>query len=41
MHHEDAQRRGCSTGDIETVTSAGGSIEVPVDFLDAPSGTVR
>lgn len=35
MHFDDARRRGLSTGDIVTVTSAGGSIEVPVELTDA------
>jgi anaerobic selenocysteine-containing dehydrogenase len=35
MHPEDAQRRGLSSGDSVTVTSSGGSIEVPVELTDA------
>ena len=35
MHTVDAARRGLRTGDVVTVTSTGGSIEVPVEVTDA------
>jgi anaerobic selenocysteine-containing dehydrogenase len=35
MHVDDAARRGLSTGDRVAVTSAGGSIDVPVEVTDA------
>jgi anaerobic selenocysteine-containing dehydrogenase len=35
MHVDDARRRLVSNGDLVTVTSAGGSIEVPVEITDA------
>lgn len=35
MHTEDAQRCGVSDGQIVTVASSGGSIEVPVEITDA------
>ncbi len=35
MHDDDAKRRGLQTGDLVTVTSAGGHIEVPVEVTDA------
>jgi anaerobic selenocysteine-containing dehydrogenase len=31
MHGDDATKRGVSTGDLVTVTSSGGQIEVPVE----------
>lgn len=34
MHRDDAHRRGIDTGDIVTVTSSGGGIEVPVELTD-------
>lgn len=35
MHRDDADRRGIADGDRVTVTSSGGSIEVPVEVTDA------
>ncbi|CAN5382551.1 molybdopterin-dependent oxidoreductase [soil metagenome] len=35
MHADDAARRGLSTGDVVTVTSTGGSIEVPIELTEA------
>ncbi len=35
MHDDDAKRREVQTGDLVTVTSEGGSIEVPVEVTDA------
>jgi anaerobic selenocysteine-containing dehydrogenase len=35
MHVDDAARRGLGSGDRVAVTSAGGSIEVPVEITDA------
>jgi anaerobic selenocysteine-containing dehydrogenase len=35
IHDDDAAKRGLSTGDRATVTSAGGQIEVPVEVTDA------
>jgi len=35
MHHDDAARRGIAAGDVVTVTSAAGEIEVPVELTDA------
>ncbi|PRC57347.1 molybdopterin dinucleotide-binding protein, partial [Mycobacterium sp. ITM-2017-0098] len=32
---DDARRRGLSNGDLVTVTSTAGSIEVPVEITDA------
>ena len=34
IHRDDAQRRGIATGDIVTVTSSGGSIDVPAELTD-------
>jgi anaerobic selenocysteine-containing dehydrogenase len=35
MHGDDANRRGVATGDLVTVTSSGGHIEVPVELTGA------
>jgi anaerobic selenocysteine-containing dehydrogenase len=35
MHDDDATKRGVATGDLVTVTSSGGQIEVPVEVTDA------
>jgi anaerobic selenocysteine-containing dehydrogenase len=35
MHDDDAKRRELQTGDLVTVTSSGGHIEVPVEVTDA------
>jgi anaerobic selenocysteine-containing dehydrogenase len=35
MHGDDAERRDLQTGDMVTVTSSGGSVEVPVEVTDA------
>jgi anaerobic selenocysteine-containing dehydrogenase len=35
MHSDDAQRRGVASGDLVTVTSSGGHIEVPAEVTDA------
>jgi len=35
MHHDDAARRGIAAGDVVTVTSAAGEIQVPVELTDA------
>jgi len=35
MHDDDAKRREVQTGDLVTVTSSGGHIEVPVEVTDA------
>jgi anaerobic selenocysteine-containing dehydrogenase len=35
MHRDDAVKRGVATGDIVTVTSTSGHIEVPVEVTDA------
>ena len=35
MHGDDATKRGVATGDLVTVTSAGGQIEVPVEVTAA------
>jgi anaerobic selenocysteine-containing dehydrogenase len=35
VHPADADANGVADGDIVTVTSAGGSIEVPVEITDA------
>jgi anaerobic selenocysteine-containing dehydrogenase len=35
MHRDDATKRRVATGDIVTVTSSGGQIEVPVEVTDA------
>ncbi|PRC62368.1 hypothetical protein C6A85_03460, partial [Mycobacterium sp. ITM-2017-0098] len=35
IHTDDARRRGLSNGDLVTVTSTAGSIEVPVEITDA------
>ncbi len=35
MHNDDAKRREVQTGDLVTVTSSGGRIEVPVEVTDA------
>ncbi|HEX2285309.1 MAG TPA: molybdopterin-dependent oxidoreductase [Mycobacterium sp.] len=35
MHRDDATKRGVASGDVVTVTSAGGQIEVPVEVTDA------
>ncbi len=35
MHDADAKRRAVQTGDLVTVTSSGGHIEVPVEVTDA------
>ncbi|MGX9788737.1 molybdopterin-dependent oxidoreductase [Mycobacterium sp. MMS18-G62] len=35
IHEDDATKRGLVTGDVVTVTSAGGQIEVPVEVTDA------
>jgi anaerobic selenocysteine-containing dehydrogenase len=35
MHHDDATRRGIAAGDVVTVTSAAGEIQVPVELTDA------
>ncbi len=35
MHDDDATKRGVRTGDLVTVTSSGGQIEVPVEVTDA------
>jgi anaerobic selenocysteine-containing dehydrogenase len=35
MHRDDAANRRVATGDLVTVTSSGGSIEVPVEVTDA------
>ena len=35
MHSDDADRRGVVTGDIVTVTSPAGHIDVPVEITDA------
>jgi anaerobic selenocysteine-containing dehydrogenase len=35
MHRDDAAKRGVATGDLVTVTSSGGHIEVPVEVIDA------
>lgn len=35
IHTGDARRRGVANGDLVTVTSAGGSIEVPAELTDA------
>lgn len=35
MHHNDATKRRVATGDLVTVTSSGGHIEVPVEVTDA------
>jgi len=41
MHHDDAARRGIAAGDVVTVTSAAGEIQVPVELTDAiKSGVV-
>ena len=34
MHADDATKRGVTTGDLVTVTSSGGQIEVPVEVTD-------
>ena len=35
MHEDDATKRGVTTGDLVTVASSGGQIEVPVEVTDA------
>ena len=35
MHDDDATKRGVTTGDLVTVTSSGGQIEVPVEVTGA------
>jgi anaerobic selenocysteine-containing dehydrogenase len=35
IHGDDAKKRGVTTGDLVTVTSAGGQIEVPVEVTAA------
>jgi anaerobic selenocysteine-containing dehydrogenase len=35
MHTDDATKRAVTSGDVVTVTSAGGRIEVPVEVTDA------
>jgi len=35
IHRGDAQRRGLATGDIATVTSSAGQLDVPVEVTDA------
>jgi anaerobic selenocysteine-containing dehydrogenase len=35
MHDDDATKRGVTTGDLVTVSSSGGQIEVPVEVTDA------
>jgi anaerobic selenocysteine-containing dehydrogenase len=35
MHDDDAEKRGLATGDLVTVTSSGGRIEVPVEVTEA------
>jgi anaerobic selenocysteine-containing dehydrogenase len=35
IHDDDAKKRGLATGDLVTVTSDGGQIEVPVEVTDA------
>jgi len=41
MHRDDAARRGVANGDVVTVTSSAGRIDVPVEVTDAiKSGVV-
>jgi anaerobic selenocysteine-containing dehydrogenase len=35
MHRDDAERRGVANGDVVTVTSSAGRIDVPVEVTEA------